>query len=314
VADAGKPDGEPFILAQANCALRGLTIFHPEQKMTNPPVAYPWAIRGVGDNITLLNLLLVNPYQGVDFGTLPAGRHFISGLYGQPLYRGLFIDKCFDVGRVENVHFWSFWGGWEGPIYDFMRKEGAAFVIGRTDWEFLTNCFCIGYGVGYKFVQTQAGSPNCVLTQCGSDIGPTAVRVESCQSHAGLSFVNGQFMAGIDIAETNTGPVKFTACGFWGTASTDRHANLAGSGHTIFSSCHFVGWGQKDPTASAIHARRGGLTVNGCDFVDLGKSQILIEPEVDAALVYGNRLRGKELVTNRAGARAQIAMNVVSEK
>jgi hypothetical protein len=125
VDGAGNADGEPFILLHTSTALRGLTIFHPEQKMKNPPVAYPWTIRGAGDNICLENILLVNPYQGVDFGTLPAGRHSINGLYGQPLYRGLFIDQCFDVGRVQNVHFWSFWGGWNEAIYEYMRTEGV---------------------------------------------------------------------------------------------------------------------------------------------------------------------------------------------
>ncbi|HEY2084027.1 MAG TPA: glycosyl hydrolase family 28-related protein, partial [Verrucomicrobiae bacterium] len=114
IAGADEPAGKPFITLHTSCTLRGLSIFYPEQKMRNPPVPYPWTIRGTGDNISLINVLLVNPYQAVDFGSFPAGRHYIKGLYGQPLYRGLFIDQCYDVGRVECVHFWSFWGGWNG--------------------------------------------------------------------------------------------------------------------------------------------------------------------------------------------------------
>lgn len=314
VAGAGDAKGQPFITLHTSCTLRGLAIFYPEQKMTNPPVSYPWTIRGQGDNISLIDLLLVNPYQAVDFRTQAAGRHFIRGLYGQPLYRGLFIDQCYDVGRVQDVHFWSFWGGWDGELYEFMRKEAVAFVLGRTDWEFMSGCFCIGYHIGYQFVQNQPGPGNCLLTQCGSDIGPTAVRVESVQSHAGVSFVNCQFMAGVEVAKTNTGPVKFTACGFWGVPTTDQHAWLEGTGHTTFSGCHFIGWGQRDKTAPAIHAHTGGLTVTGCDFMDRGKAQITLEAGVEAALVFGNRLREKELVTNRAGSCAQIGMNVVSRK
>ncbi len=187
VADAGDANGQPFILLHACSTLRGLTIFHPEQKLKNPPVPYPWTIRGAGDNITLQNILLVNPYQAVDFGTLSVSRHFISGLYGQPLYRGLFIDQCYDVGRVENVHFWAFWGGWEDELYKFMRAEAVAFVLGKSDWQFMSNCFCIGYHIGYHFVQNKSGPGNYLLTQCGSDIGPCAVRVENCQAHAGNS-------------------------------------------------------------------------------------------------------------------------------
>jgi hypothetical protein len=313
VADAGHADAEPFILLHTSSALRGLTIFHPEQKMENPPVPYPWTIRGAGDNICLQNILLVNPYQGVDFGTLPAGRHSINGLYGQPLFRGLYVAQCFDVGRIENVHFWSFWGGWDGPLYEFMRTHAAAFVLGQSDWEFMSNCFCIGYHIGYHFVTGKTGPGNYLLTESGSDIGPCSVRVEASQAHAGISFVNCQFMAGIQIAPTNAGTVKFTACGFWGIPTTDHHALLEGEGHSFFTGCHFITWGQRDPNAAAIHVRRGGLTVNGCDFMDAGKAQIALEPEVAAAMIFGNRLRGQERIVNHAAAgHTAIAMNVVT--
>ncbi|HEV2208106.1 MAG TPA: glycosyl hydrolase family 28-related protein [Verrucomicrobiae bacterium] len=314
LAGAGDLNSTPFITLHASSTLRGLTVFYPEQKMQNPPVPYPWTIRGQGDNISLLDVLLVNPYQAVDFGTFAAGRHFISGLYGQPLYRGLFIDQCFDVGRVENVHFWTFWGGWEHELYDFIRAQGVAFILGRTDWQFLSNCFCIGYSIGYHFVQNHAGPGNCLLTQCGSDVGPLAVRVEAGQSHAGHSFVNCQFMAGIEIAQTNSGPVKFTACGFWGIPTTDHHARLQGTGQTTFLNCHFINWGQKNAKAAAIEALSGGLTVSACDFMDAGKPQISLGPQVAAALIYGNRLRGQSLIANEAGSRAQLGLNSVSDK
>jgi hypothetical protein len=195
-----------------------------------------------------------------------------------------------------------------------MREKAVAFVMAKTDWEFMSKCFCIGYSIGYHFIQNEAGPGNCVLTESGSDISPNSVRVDASQAHAGHTFVNCQFMAGIQVAETNLGPVKFTACGFWGIPTTDHHAFLEGSGHTFFNSCHFITWAQKDHTAAAIHVKRGGLTVTACDFMDANKPQVTIEEGADAALVYGNRFRGKESVINRAGTQAQIAMNVVSAK
>jgi hypothetical protein len=121
-------------------------------------------------------------------------------------------------------------------------------------------------------------------------------------------------MAGLEIARTNSGPVKFTACGFWGIPTTDHHALLEGAGHTFFNGCHFIGWGQRDQKAPAIHARNGGLTVTACDFMDVGNAQIILEAEVDAAVIHGNRLRGKELIADHTNGHAQIAMNVVSVK
>jgi hypothetical protein len=49
------------------------------------------------------------------------------------------------------------------------------------------------------------------------------------------------------------------------------------------------------------------------DFMDQGKAQLAIEPDVDAALIFGNRFRGSARLTNRAGDQAQVGMNVVSK-
>ena len=61
--------------------------------------------------------------------------------------------------------------------------------LGRTDWEYMENCFCISYKVGYHFVNVKDGPGNAVLTQCGSDIGPTAVLVDDDRLHRSSSMV-----------------------------------------------------------------------------------------------------------------------------
>ena len=308
VADKGNPDGQPFITLHANSTLHGLTVFYPEQTLTDPPVAYPWTVRGIGDNCSIVDVLLVNPYQAVDFGTYPAGRHYIKSLYAQALYKGIFVDQCYDIGRIEDVHLWPFWDTGGFPR-EFTLREGEAFILGRTDWEYMVNCFCIGYKVGYHFIRTNAGEPNVDLVQCGSDVGPCAVQVDACQGHAGVVFTNGQFMAGIQIKETNSGPVKFMGCGFWGIESTASHAVIEGSGQVTFDGCHFNGWDRGATGAPCIHAKSGGLTVMACDFMDEGKNQITLEPEVEAAVVVGNRLRGGAKIDNRSEGEVQIGLN-----
>ncbi|MGQ9790558.1 MAG: hypothetical protein ACUVR7_07850 [Armatimonadota bacterium] len=121
------------------------------------PAPYPWTIRGIGNNCALVDVLLVTPYQGIDFGTYPAGRHFIRNVGMEALYRGLYIDQCCDIGRVENLHIWPFWEVWQTPLKQFMEREAIAFIIGRTDWEYMSNCFCIGYKVGF---QTKGAKPS----------------------------------------------------------------------------------------------------------------------------------------------------------
>lgn len=68
----------------------------------------------------------------------------------EALYRGLYTDQCYDIGRVENLHIWPFWEVWQTPLKQFMERETIAFINGRTDWEYMSNCFCIGYKVGFQ--------------------------------------------------------------------------------------------------------------------------------------------------------------------
>jgi hypothetical protein len=302
----GDEIGIPFITLNRASQLHGVVIFYPEQ--TIPPAPYPWTIRGNGDNCTITATELVNPYQAVDFGTNPCGRHYIDGLYAQALKTGLVIDKCFDVGRVENIHFWPFWRD-DPKLLDWTRKNGRAFVIARTDWEYMTNCFCLAYSIGYHFIAHSDGGGNVIATQCGSDLGPLAVKVDVLQDHSGASFSNSQFMSRVLVEPTNHGPLKFTSCGFWGIDEADDFATLRGPSQTTFTACHFTAWARQHKDAFAIIAEAGGLTVNGCDFVDAGKNQIELKKGVESAIITANRLRGGENIKNESTGDVQIGLN-----
>ena len=112
VEGAGKPEGTPFITLNTNSTLKGVTIFYPEQTRTDPPVAYPWTVAtavGGATNPSIIDVLMVNPYQAVDFGSYSSPRHYIHNLNANALYRGIYVDNCLDIGRIENVHIWPFW-------------------------------------------------------------------------------------------------------------------------------------------------------------------------------------------------------------
>ena len=86
IEGAGKADGTPFIQLEPNATLKGIAVFYPEQTDTNPPIAYPWTISSLlrgADNCSIIDVLLVNPYQAVDFG----GRHTGPSFHPQSLCR-----------------------------------------------------------------------------------------------------------------------------------------------------------------------------------------------------------------------------------
>ena len=305
-AGHGNDDGPALITLGENSSVRGLAVHYPLQS-EEKVVPYPWTIKVRGTNAGVLDMLLTNPFQAIDLST-SAPRHHIRNLNAQPLYRGILLDNCFDIGKIENVHLWPFWSQ-KRPVWEFMREHGVAFEIGRCDWEYMTNCFAIFYGVGFRFFAGENGPGNALLTHCGADLGPVAVRVEQTQEHSGVSFSNSQFMAGIEVGPENAGPVKFTACGFWGIEDTGAHAVLEGPATTTFTGCHFTAWDREDKGEPAIRLDGGSLIVNGCDFHDAGKKQIKAGEGAESVIVVGNRLRGGAELEIAPSVEAQVGFN-----
>ncbi len=315
-AGEGSPNGTPFITLHTNSVIKGLTIFYPNQIIANPPKAYPWTIAGAGgDNSTIENVLIVNPYQAVDFGSNPCGRHVIRNLYAQPLFKGLFIDQCYDVGRIENIHFWPFWtcnNSAMRPVEEFAFNNGVSFIFGRTDWEYVLNTFCFGYKIGYHFIRTKSGLTNGNFLGIGADGSQFPVVIEDCYPY-GLLITNGEFVslgredsAYITITNTNTGVANFQNCAFWGAPA--QLAKIEGRGTIGFNGCNFVNWDFGKYKKYGIECLGGNLLINGCNFNRTG-NQIKLGRDVFSAVITGNRFAGKMNINNESKGDVEIGYN-----
>jgi len=320
----GNADGTPFISMSTNSTLSGLTIFYPEQIIANPPHAYPWTIQSVdgADNCAIRNVTIVNPYQAVDFGTHVTGRHFIDGLYAYPLFKGLYINQCYDVGRIQNIHFWPFWDvNPNSPLWAFTKEKGTAFIIGRTDGEMAVNLFSIFYRTGMHFIagptigpggeiRNQPGSG--IYTNCYMDVSPCAIKVDAVAPDAGVSFVNGMFMSGVEVAPMNRGQVKFTACAFYGMKDIVSHAKIEGRGAVFFESCHFGAWDGHGDGAACIDANGARLLVNGCEFNGIRRGQYAVSlgPRTRSAVISSNLMPCGVNIRNRAPKNAGIEIGL----
>jgi hypothetical protein len=325
----GKPDGTPFIMLNGtNATVKGITVFYPNQTQTDPPVAYPWTIAGNGDNCSVVNVLLVNSYMGVDFGTRPCGRHFISNLFGQVLLKGVFVDQCFDVGRIENVHFWPFWTVREleqSPTTKFMYYNGETFIFGKSDWEYVLNVFVYGYKTGFHFIQTKSASgiTNGNFCGIGVDGSYSSIVVDNC-APLGLLITNGEFVSTppcttcpqtentnqVVVKETNTGNIQFQNCAFWGIC--DQVAKIAGTGVVTFNNCNFVEYDRHNLSLPAIEVNGGDVIITGCNFNAVA-DHIYLGKEVKSAAITGNRFKGTKNIVNKTKGDVQIIGNVESK-
>ncbi len=321
VGGRGREDGPPLFLLNANAALRGLTIFYPEQSMREV-VPYPWTIQGRGMHCTIENLTLVNAYQAVDFGTHHNELHVVRNVFGLALRRGIWVDNCTDIGRIENVHFnphyWarSPWiGRGRGPdwntLMNYLVANGEAFIFGRSDWEYVLNTFCYGYRVGYKFIPGRSGiGTNGNFLGIGADGGNIGLLAEAANPY-GLLVTNGEFVAmrGPEPTEIVTGPdfrgvLQLNNCAFWGPAF--RVARLQGPGTVSFNQCNFVQWNRTQP---ALRVEGGAVSVIGCRF-QKAFPHIFIGEQVKGATLIGNLATGPFQVERHPDARVEMLANI----
>lgn len=316
-AGRGSAQGAPFIrLAGSNAVLAGMIVTYPEWKQTDvPPVPYPPCVLSEDtENVGVLDCLLLNPYEGIKL--VRAHRHLIRNVTGYPIKRGLYVDECYDIGHIENVHFWPFGVLYkpDDPFCLWVNTQGVAFELARTDWHYVSNTFCFGYGVGYKFSESKAGSTNGNFLGIGADSCQRAVVVEQAQP-PGLLITNGEFVGRwssqdavcIEIGPKVEGKVSLTNCSFWGPI--DRCVWMRGaSGQFTANACHFVNWDNRNVGSPALQFDAGRAIVQACTFEQEGL-HLRVGEKVTSAIVMGNQASGGVQVENRAGTRMQAVAN-----
>lgn len=307
---AGSEDGPAFITLNTNSTLKGVVLYYPEQNVDEVPKAYPWAVAMRGKNPAVLAVEMLNPYNGIDASRNE--RHLIRDVHGQPIRRGILVDHIYDIGRIENVHFNPWWS-MKPKLFRWQMQNGEAFIFGKSDWQYVTNTFCFGYNVGYKFIRTRSGMCNGNFLGIGADDCHTALVVEQCAPY-GLLITNGEFVSFhgpdptmIEIGNENKGSVRFVNCAFWGPCN--QIVKISGTGTVGFGDCTFTQWGGKEGTRAAIQAASGTVLIRGCEFRQ-DRPQIVLGADVSRAVIAENVFTGAERIDNRSEGNVQIGMNV----
>jgi hypothetical protein len=316
-AGRGSEDGPPFIrLAANNATIAGLIVAYPEWKRSDvPPVPYPPCVLSEGtENVGIRDCCFLNPYEAIKL--VRAHRHLVRNVTGYPIKRGIFVDECYDIGHIENVHFWPFGVAYDPlePYCQWINTQGVAFELARTDWHYVFNTFCFGYGIGYKFSQSQHGSTNGNFLGLGADSCQRAVVVEQAQP-PGLLITNGEFVGRwsstdsvcMEISPQAEGKVSLVNCSFWGPI--DRCVWMRSpTGQFTASACNFVHWDNRGAGSPAIQLDAGQAIVQACTF---GQENLHVQvgEKVVSALLMANQATGGFRVDNHAGKRAQMSLN-----
>jgi hypothetical protein len=206
----------------------------------------------------------------------------------------------------------------DDPYCKWVNTEGTAFELARTDWHYVYNTFCFGYGVGYKFSESKAGSANGNFLGLGADSCRRAVLVEQAQA-PGLLITNGEFVGRwtssdsicVEVAPSAAGKVSLVNCSFWGPI--DRCVAMRSpKGQFTASACHFVDWNVNGKNSPAIQLDAGKAIVQGCTFTKEGL-HVSAGKDVKSAILTGNQAEGGFRAENQAGKRLIMSANEEKE-
>ncbi len=297
VEGAGSTSGPAFITLQGpDSTLQGVTVFYPNQRAANPPVAYPWTVQcGGGDDIAILDCLLANPYDAVDFASNPSPRHMIRGLYGQPLDRGIQVDQCYDIGRIKNVHFWPFWSS-DPNLLAYVGKNAFSFVFLRTDWEIVEDVFSWGYHVGAYFNASSHGAMNGQMSNVNFDNVDVGLDVYQTQVYAihvsNLNIANagnGATKIGIFGHAGGSAQLDVRGASFWG--SLEQAVSWSCGGLVSLSDARVLQWDSAKPAVSIL----GGRAMLHDNFFQDALGTAIQVANADRVMITNNQLTGNKL-------------------
>ncbi len=124
--DAGAAEAETapaFITLEAHSGLRGLSVIYPEQSYEPEAFkAYPYTVRGAGEGVWVVDVLLVNSWLGIDFSTYRCDSHLVRDVWATALRKGLAVGGGSRDGQLERVTF--SYGPW---------AEAGRFAANKTE-------------------------------------------------------------------------------------------------------------------------------------------------------------------------------------
>ena len=311
-----KEDAPALFEIGKSSSVSGLTVHYPEQKV-NDIRPYPWTFHLKDEDNTVENVTLINSYNGIKVGPEGNVRHRIRSVYGCVLRRGIFVDACTDIGRIENVQFHGHWwwakevGGDSDLVNKYMIEHLEAFIFGRTDWEYVTNTFVFPVNIGYHFIQTPSGACNGQFSGIGADWSQRCVVVDAIQ-FMGLLITNGQFVAfagdnpiEVVINPTCKGSVRLVNCAFWGPSVQNVVSH--NQSFTSLSDCYFST--PHDSKNPVIEADNGRLQVRGCSFEAGNKPSIALRKGLKHAIISENNGEHGVQIINEIGDKVIISNN-----
>ena len=315
VSGRGQADGPPAITMERGSGLREVTVWYPDQDPLNI-VPYPWTLRistkVTGNNHTILNVTLVNPYQAIKIGPETNELHLVRNVYGTPLKTGIWNDSTTDIGRLTDISFSPHWwarsglpgspvsAGQKKALRTWLLANGVAVDIGRSDWEYMRGLHLEGYKAGVKLRHGERGKINAVMFRCDISGCRTALQLDDINL-IGLAVTGCRFAGlrhAVHAPKSFDSTANFNTCEF--SAKEGDAVRLEGKGLLSFQNCTFNEW-----SGNAVAASAGRVSLLGCDLKQAG-THVRLGAALVRARILGNKFRGRPAIVNKSKGDVQI--------
>ncbi|OKP70305.1 S-layer protein [Paenibacillus sp. P3E] len=305
----GKPEDEALITLEESAGVRGLSIYYDKQNWSNIK-PYAWTIRGKGHGVYAIDTTLVNPYQGIDFGSFDTSGHYINYVAGSPLKEGIFVGGGATGGFVRNVQFNPhYYGRSTYPnhpdndaafqvVWNYQKDNLDAFRIADVSGETVFNTFVYGSQYGIHFMAQDGRGPQAVVIGHGTDGSKKGAVLDSAEPE-GLKLINTELVSlsssdkvYVTVGEDFNSKATLFNSSMWGdtTRALDIH-----SGKINIQQANVVTVGER-----GLGALGGDIAMYNSYFQQAQTTHVYADPEVERLVLTNNLYSGGLQLDNRA--------------
>lgn len=230
------------------------------------PYPYVWDIEDTLGEVQFRNILLYGITRGIK--CVNSGRLNIDGLYGQVYVNGVYIDKGYDVIRVNNIHFWPYTSS-DRRIVAWEVANSDGIISLRNDNPIFHNIVVVGMRSAFVFGVSASGKTSKFqIESLDADLSKYALWI-TANGTTGIAadvlhqgdHPNGGFIAGSDLAYIDASNCNIILSGMRSDLEDRSAVDIRGSGNIVLVQGAFVtDWDRGNAGIPAFAVSDGGVS------------------------------------------------------